>query len=151
MQELEIAKIEVIDSSDDVYDIMVDGNHNFFTNGGILSSNCFVILDEAQNTTVEQMRMFVTRMGYNSIFAINGDTTQSDLKRPNRYDGDRWENGLDFIIRKLVGRDASINYIEFSNKDVVRSEMVKKILTFLDSPEPKIDRNAVSLGAAATA
>lgn len=115
-------------------------------------NNCFVILDEAQNTTVEQMRMFVTRMGYDSIFAINGDTTQSDLKRPNRYDGE-WENGLSFIIRKLVGRDAKINYIEFSNKDVVRSEMVKKILTFLDSPEPKLDRNenVVSFGASATA
>jgi phosphate starvation-inducible protein PhoH len=95
--------------------------------------------------------MFVTRMGYDSIFAVNGDTTQSDLQRPNRYTGDKWENGLEFIIRKLVGRDSKINYIEFSNKDVVRSEMVKKILTFLDSPEPKpeINRNVVSIGVGA--
>lgn len=136
MQELEILKIEMVDSEDEVYDIMVEDNHNFFTNGGVLSSNCFVILDEAQNSTSEQMKMFVTRMGYDSIFAINGDVSQSDLQKP-RAAGSEWENGLQFIIRKLKGRDEKINYIEFQNRDVVRSHMVQRILTLLDSPDPK--------------
>jgi phosphate starvation-inducible PhoH-like protein len=89
-------------------------------------NNCFVILDESQNATVEQVKMFVTRMGYDSIFAINGDTTQTDLKTGSH------ENGLQFLIRKLRGRDSKINYIEFRNSDVVRSEMVKRILSLLD-------------------
>lgn len=103
-------------------------------------NNCFVILDEAQNSTVEQMKMFVTRMGYDSIFAINGDSSQSDLEKPRGAVG--WENGLQFIIRKLRGRDEKINYIEFQNRDVVRSQMVQRILNLLDSPDPKPATNA---------
>ena len=99
-------------------------------------NNSFVILDEAQNSTAEQMKMFVTRMGFDSIFAINGDVTQSDLEKP-RSAGADWENGLQFIIRKLRGRDENINYIEFANRDVVRSEMVKRVLTLLDGPDPR--------------
>ncbi len=99
-------------------------------------NRCFVILDEAQNSTVEQMKMFVTRMGYESIFAINGDVSQSDLQKPKGAGSD-WENGLHFVIRKLKGRDEKINYIEFQNRDVVRSHMVQRILTLLDSPDPK--------------
>ena len=102
-------------------------------------NNCFVILDEAQNSTVEQMKMFVTRMGYDSQFAINGDLGQSDLQRP-RDAGGSWENGLQYIIRKLKGRDEKINYIEFQNRDVVRSAMVQRILNLLDAPEPKSAR-----------
>lgn len=107
-------------------------------------NNCFVILDEAQNSTVEQMKMFVTRMGFDSIFAINGDVTQSDLSKPLKHVGD-WENGLQFIIRKLKGRDEKINYIEFQNRDVVRSEMVKRILTLLDSPDQRTNTHSSSL------
>lgn len=99
-------------------------------------NNCFVILDEAQNSTVEQMKMFVTRMGYGSTFAINGDVSQSDLPKPRGAD-DTWENGLQYIIRKLKGRDEKINYIEFQNRDVVRSAMVQRILNLLDAPDPK--------------
>jgi len=102
-------------------------------------NNCFVILDEAQNSTVEQMKMYVTRMGYDSMFAINGDLGQSDLEKP-RGAGSDWENGLQYIIRKLKGRDENINYIEFQNRDVVRSDMVKRILTLLDAPDPRAER-----------
>lgn len=101
-------------------------------------NNAFVILDEAQNSTVEQMKMFVTRMGYESVFAINGDVSQSDLQKPKGA-GPEWENGLRFISRKLKGRDEKINFIEFQNRDVVRSHMVQRILTLLDSPEPKVN------------
>jgi phosphate starvation-inducible PhoH-like protein len=99
-------------------------------------NNCFVILDEAQNATTEQMKMFVTRMGYDSVFAINGDTSQSDLQKPKGAGAD-WENGLQYIIRKLKGRDEKINYIEFQNRDVVRSAMVQRILNLLDAPDQK--------------
>ena len=99
-------------------------------------NNCYVILDESQNSTVEQMKMFVTRIGFDSQFAINGDVTQSDLQKP-RDAGPNWENGLQFIARKLRGKDKNISYIEFANRDVVRSDMVRKILTYLDAPEPK--------------
>ena len=99
-------------------------------------NNSFVILDEAQNATVEQVKMFVTRMGYGSTFAINGDPTQSDLQKP-REAGPDWENGLQYIVRKLKGRDEKIGYVEFQNRDVVRSAMVQRILTLLDSPDPK--------------
>lgn len=108
-------------------------------------SDCFVILDEAQNSTVEQMRMFVTRMGFGSFFAINGDVTQSDL-RPPKGVGPSWENGLEFIIRKLKGRDNKINYIEFSNRDVVRSEMVKRMLNLLDAPDERVIDGADRFG-----
>jgi phosphate starvation-inducible PhoH-like protein len=101
-------------------------------------NNCFVILDEAQNATVEQIKMFVTRMGYDSMFAINGDVSQSDLVKPYKHQGE-WENGLQYVIRKLTGRDENISYIEFQNRDVVRSQMVQRILTLLDSPEPRHD------------
>jgi phosphate starvation-inducible PhoH-like protein len=108
-------------------------------------NNCFVILDEAQNATTEQMKMFVTRMGYDSIFAINGDMSQSDLEKP-RNAGSDWENGLQYIIRKLKGRDEKINYIEFHNRDVVRSAMVQRILNLLDSPDPKPTTNGRTNG-----
>lgn len=94
-------------------------------------TNCYVILDEAQNTTIEQMKLFVTRAGEYSQFAVNGDVTQSDLRGVP-------ENGLEWVARKLRGCSNDINVIEFSIADVVRSEIVKTILTYLDSPEPRV-------------
>lgn len=101
-------------------------------------NDAFVILDEAQNTTVAQVKMFLTRMGFNSVFAVNGDISQSDLVPPKG--AERWETGLQYVVRKLKGRDEKINYIEFQNRDVVRSHMVQRILTLLDSPEPRVER-----------
>lgn len=102
-------------------------------------NNCYVILDESQNATVEQMRMFVTRIGYGSQFAINGDVTQSDLEKP-RNAGSDWENGLQWISRKLKGKDHKISYVEFENRDVVRSEIVRRILTHIDAPDCRTER-----------
>lgn len=93
-------------------------------------SNCYVILDEAQNTTIEQMKLFVTRIGEYSQFAINGDASQSDLRGVP-------ENGLDFIVRKLRGKDGKINVVEFGYSDVVRSDIVRTILTHIDSPDDR--------------
>lgn len=93
-------------------------------------TNCFVILDEAQNTTIEQMKLFVTRQGEYSQFVVNGDVSQSDLRGVV-------ENGLEWLTRKLRGVSRDIQVIEFSNSDVVRSEIVKTLLLYLDSPDAR--------------
>jgi len=93
-------------------------------------TSAYVILDEAQNTTIEQMKLFVTRIGEYSQFCVNGDSSQSDLKGVT-------ENGLEWVTRKLRGASSEIQVIEFSNRDVVRSEIVRTILQHLDSPDPK--------------
>lgn len=127
---VKIAKIETIDSDDLVYDIMVADNHNFFTNGNVLSSNCYVILDEAQNTTVEQIKLFVTRAGNHSSFVVNGDVTQSDLRGVP-------ENGLEWLVRRLRGRSNMINVIEFGHSDIQRSPLVRELLKHLDGPDER--------------
>lgn len=101
----------------------------------------YVILDEAQNTTPEQMKLFVTRIGEGSQFAINGDESQSDLRGVP-------ENGLQWITRRLTGVSPNINVIRFSNADCVRSAIVQELLVHLDSPEPRHTRR--QSGAAAT-
>ncbi len=90
-------------------------------------NNSFVILDEAQNVTREQMKMFLTRIGYNTIMSINGDGTQTDL--PNKFDC-----GLIWAINKLTGISNDISTIEFSKNDVVRNPLIETILTHLESP-----------------
>lgn len=95
----------------------------------------YVILDEAQNTTPEQMKMFVTRIGEGSQFAINGDESQSDLKG-------NVENGLQWITKRLSGVSSNVNIIRFSNSDCVRSAIVQELLVYLDSPETRQHRRS---------
>jgi phosphate starvation-inducible PhoH-like protein len=104
----------------------------------------YVVLDEAQNATAKQMKMFLTRIGQGSFYSINGDISQSDLQIPRGVYKEDWEHGLSYAIRKLAGRSENISYIEFLNKDVVRSDMCKEVLTYLDAPDerrvPSIDK-----------
>lgn len=95
-------------------------------------NNSFVILDEAQNASRDQVKMFITRMGYESIFAINGDGSQSDLPRP-------LENGLIWVADRLKGVDSCINVCEFRRNDIVRNPLITTILTHLEAPEPVKD------------
>lgn len=96
-------------------------------------NKAFVILDETQNTTSEQIVMFVTRMGFNSVFAVNGDTSQTDLKKPR--DAERgWCTGLEHAIRQLTGRDSDIDYIKFFGSDSVRNPLVTRALDYFSSP-----------------
>jgi phosphate starvation-inducible PhoH-like protein len=83
-------------------------------------SDAFVILDEAQNTTSNQMKMFLTRLGTNSRAVITGDKTQIDLVRPA-------ESGLLQIERILKGIDG-ISFVYLTGRDVIRHALVKKIL-----------------------
>ena len=83
-------------------------------------SDAFVILDEAQNTTSEQMKMFLTRIGFSSKAVITGDVTQIDLPTGKR-------SGLVEAERVLAGIDG-IDFIYFSEKDVVRHKLVQMII-----------------------
>ncbi|MDP4222690.1 MAG: PhoH family protein [Bacteroidota bacterium] len=89
--------------------------------------NAFVILDEAQNATVNQLKMFLTRMGISSKFIMTGDTTQIDL--PKRSD-----SGLLQAIRILGGIEG-ISIIRFDERDIVRHKLVKKIVRAYEQEE----------------
>jgi len=82
--------------------------------------NCFVILDEAQNTTVRQMKMFLTRLGTNSRAAITGDITQIDLNDP--------ENSGLVRIQEILSAVPDISFCYFGPEDVVRHRLVREIL-----------------------
>ena len=82
--------------------------------------NAFIILDEAQNTTPAQMKMFLTRIGFGSKVVVTGDLTQKDLK-------DNMTSGLDVALRVLSKID-DIAFIKLTNEDVVRHPLVQKIV-----------------------
>ncbi len=86
--------------------------------------NCFVILDEAQNTTKVQMKMFLTRLGRNSQMVVVGDVTQIDLVSKN-------ESGL-LDAEKKISKLKDIGFVYLNDKDVVRHELVKKIINAYD-------------------
>jgi phosphate starvation-inducible protein PhoH and related proteins len=83
-------------------------------------SNAFVILDEAQNTTKEQMKMFLTRIGFDSLAVITGDSTQVDLPVPKN-------SGL-IEARRILQNISGIHFCDFSREDVVRHPLVQKII-----------------------
>ncbi len=85
----------------------------------------FVILDEAQNTTSAQMKMFLTRLGVNSKAVINGDITQVDLSS-------RKTSGLN-QVRKILAGISGIEFVYLTNKDVVRHRLVQKIIEAYES------------------
>ena len=83
-------------------------------------NDAFVILDEAQNTTSEQMKMFLTRLGFNSKAVITGDVTQVDLPESRR-------SGLAEAV-EVVSRVEGISFIYFTERDVVRHSLVQRII-----------------------
>ena len=87
----------------------------------------FIILDEAQNTTPEQMKMFLTRLGYNSKAVVTGDLSQTDLPFGKK-------SGLSIASKILRGIDG-IGIFEFSERDVVRHSLVRKIINAYDKYE----------------
>lgn len=117
---------------DALYDMVGMENYNNYVEKGMIEvaplaymrgrtlDNSYIILDEAQNTTPEQMKMFLTRIGFGSKAIITGDITQIDLP-----DGKR--SGLKEAIKILGGIDG-IAFCYFSHKDVVRHPLVQKII-----------------------
>ena len=93
-------------------------------------NNSFIIMDESQNTTTEQMKMFLTRMGFGSYAVINGDLTQIDLPK-NIY------SGLKDAVDLLDGTDG-IGFTRFNSKDVVRHPLVRKIV---DAYDKRLEEN----------
>lgn len=96
--------------------------------------DCMVILDESQNTTQEQMKMFLSRIGDNCKMVINGDTMQTDVQN-------RFENALTWAWRKLKGVDSKIRVVEFGKCDIVRHPLIEKILKNLETKDD-IDKQA---------
>mgnify|MGYP006242556331 FL=1 len=93
-------------------------------------NNSFIIMDESQNTTTEQMKMFLTRMGFGSYAVINGDLTQIDLPK-NIF------SGLKDAVDLLDGTDG-IGFTRFNSKDVVRHSLVKNIV---DAYDKRVEEN----------
>ena len=94
-----------------------------FMRGRTLNES-YIILDEAQNTTIPQMKMFLTRMGFGSKMVITGDVTQIDLPNPS-------QSGLTDAIKILQNID-QIAFCHFGDHDVVRHQLVKKIVSAYD-------------------
>lgn len=94
-------------------------------------NDSFIILDEAQNTTVEQMKMFLTRIGFGSKVVITGDVTQIDLPKSQ-------PSGLRDVVDVLKDVDG-ISFTFFTAKDVVRHPLVQRIVTAYESAEEKSD------------
>ena len=88
-------------------------------------NDAFVILDEAQNTTSEQMKMFLTRLGFGSKAVVTGDITQIDLPHPGK-------SGLVEVL-KIVKDVEGIGFIYFDEKDVVRHKLVQQIVKAYDA------------------
>ena len=88
-------------------------------------SDAFIILDEAQNTTCEQMKMFLTRMGFHSRVVVTGDITQTDLPAGKK-------SGLAEAVR-ILNKIPEIGIVELTGKDIVRHELVQKIVEAFDS------------------
>ena len=96
----------------------------------------FVILDEAQNTTPEQMKMFLTRLGFRSKMVVTGDITQIDLP-------DRTKSGLKEVV-KILKNVEDVSICTFTNKDVVRNPLVQRIIEAYDKHEKSQERKRSS-------
>ena len=117
---------------DAVYDMLEPDKANAYMERGTIEvaplafmrgrtlNDSFIILDEAQNTSPEQMQMFLTRLGFGSKVVVTGDVTQIDLPREQR-------SGLVQVQGILDGVD-DIEFIQFGNKDVVRHKLVQRIV-----------------------
>lgn len=129
---------------DALYDIM--GMENYFKNfergaieiaplaymRGRTLDDSFIILDEAQNTTKEQLKMFLTRIGHGSKVVVTGDITQIDLPKDK-------SPGLTGIHRILKGIEG-IGFVNLTDKDVVRHELVQKIVKAYDDYENRKEK-----------
>ena len=99
-------------------------------------NDAFIILDESQNTTVEQMKMFLTRIGFNSRAVVTGDITQIDLPRSQK-------SGLKHAIEALAGVEGlSFNF--FETRDIVRHPVVARIVKAYEKYDEKARRQALA-------
>ena len=117
---------------DALYDMLDPDRVNTYFDNGVIEvaplafmrgrnlNDSFVILDEAQNTSPEQMKMFLTRLGFGSRMVVTGDVTQIDLPRDQR-------SGL-VVIREILSDVPDISFVRFGGEDVVRHKLVQQIV-----------------------
>ena len=129
---------------DALYDMLDPERVSTYLNNGIIEvaplafmrgrsiNDSFVILDEAQNTSPEQMKMFLTRLGFGSRMVVTGDITQIDLPRDQR-------SGL-VVIGEILVQVADISFVRFGGEDVVRHELVQRIVAAYGEYERGIRR-----------
>lgn len=103
-----------------------------YMRGRTLNSS-FIILDEAQNTTKEQMKMILTRTGFDSKMVVTADITQIDLPQPNK-------SGV-LHSMKILSKINGIEFVHFSERDVVRHPLVQKIIKAYQKAEAKIRKD----------
>src|SRR3954454_4540410 len=103
-----------------------------FMRGRTLNDS-FIILDEPQNTSPEQMKMFLTRLGFNSKMVVTGDITQIDLDRGQR-------SGL-IVIGDILGSVEGIEFVRFGGEDVVRHKLVQRIVEAYNTYSAHSDRD----------
>lgn len=96
-------------------------------------NDAFIILDEAQNTTVEQMKMFLTRLGFNSKAVITGDVTQVDLPADKK-------SGL-IVVRDILKDVDGLKFVDFTKSDVIRHPLVQRIINAYEEYEAKKNGN----------
>ncbi|AZR73156.1 phosphate starvation-inducible protein PhoH [Anoxybacter fermentans] len=95
--------------------------------------DCFVIMDEAQNTTPEQMKMFLTRLGYHSKAVVTGDITQIDLPRHKK-------SGL-ALVQNILKNISGIEFVYLTGQDVVRHRLVQEILNAYEEYEKRAKKS----------
>jgi len=95
-------------------------------------NDSFVILDEAQNTTPEQMKMFLTRLGFGSKMVVTGDITQVDLPREQ-------QSGL-IVVGDVLDAVEDVDFVRFGGEDVVRHKLVQRIVEAYDAHSQREDR-----------
>ena len=110
-------------AADEQGDHPIEVAHLAFMRGRTLNRS-FIILDEAQNTTPEQMKMFLTRLGFGSKMVVTGDVTQVDLPREQ-------QSGLVVVKEILAGIDG-VEFVSFNAEDVVRHRLVQRIVEAYD-------------------
>ena len=119
MKVKKIKSVKIIDENTHKYSINVENNHNYFSTGKLLSKNCLMVLDEAQNATFKQLMLFVTRMGKQSKVIVTGDISQYDIAKNNI--------GLESFT-ELMKDIKGVGYHKFTQKDIVRAKILQEVV-----------------------
>lgn len=123
MKVKKIKSVKIIEEDTHKYSINVENNHNYFSTGKLLSKNCLMILDEAQNSSFKQLMLFVTRMGKGSKVIVTGDISQYDIAKQNI--------GLESFINLMDGIKGIANHT-FTEKDIVRAKILQEVVKRYD-------------------
>lgn len=127
MNEINIKSIRKMDKSEYEgqykYSINVEDNHNYYLNNGILSKNCVVVIDEAQNIDMHTFRTLITRIGKNSKMIFLGDIEQIDRKN-------KQESCLARVSELFKGKDFATS-VNFTDEESVRHPIIPQILEIL--------------------